>query len=143
MYKKLFGGMLVLISVVILTTGCGERTKNNPSNGINQIPGDQDVVTEESLKWPKDVMENIPSFKGVISKSWYEDNRGSMVFVDTKRDETDRYIQTLTDSGFRKKLDIDDQEIYLYAASREENKELITVTFIEKESRLLISYLKQ
>lgn len=126
--------MVVLISIfLVFVTGCGKVKDSIEDKETDQI----------DFSWPEELMVNIPKYNGDISSVLKDDKSCSVIIVNTNKDVTDKYIKELENLGFKRGLDVDDKEIYLYSASREKDKDIIALNYIHTDNTLLISYTKE
>lgn len=141
--KRLYIRCFIIIFILLLVNiGC-KKTEYDLENVIPEIDSIDKNEDEESLKWPDDLIGNTPIYKGSLLSVKKDGKSCSIIFSNGNRNEIDKYIKELEEKGYKGELNIDDGEIYMYCASREKEKDIITLNYIEKDNTLLISYIKE
>lgn len=148
---------IIVIFAMIAMTACGTSSKTNDSNvkktDQTQAGGNSDkndnsssssITTGEQLKWPEELMGNLPEPKGKITAVLKDTSQGqcTVAFSEMTKEDAKNYTAQIKEMGYKEDLEAADAESILMSGTAKDGSQVcFTYKIASKEGT--VSYISK
>lgn len=144
---------ILVIFAMIAMTACGTSSKTNDSNVKKtdqaQTSGNSDknendnsgsITTGEQLKWPKELMGNLPEPKGKITVVLKDTSQGqcTVAFSEMAKEDAKNYTIKIKEIGYKEDLEATDAESIIMSGTAKDGSQVcFTYKIASKEGTVI------